>query len=209
MLLGSAPMPGIVHITLALAAFAIVLCVFSEDDGAKATMTLIGSVLFLQFLVKVDVFHYMKGNPFYFLTYAGIYVLAGLIWSVLKWWRYVAKIRREYDAARVRFCELHRLDPAAPLPLRFKALWQENSERDFGEPPQVTEHRGDIIRWMTYWPFSLLWTILNDPVRRLFEFLYNLVGAKMQAISDQLFKGTKSDYLTREEREEFERKKRE
>lgn len=205
---------GAIGFWLALVAVFVLLCVFSEEDGGRATLTFVLGVLFLQFLAKVDVFHYVKGNPLHFAFYAGIYILAGLAWSVLKWWRYVAKQHRIYNEAKKLFCEQFELDPSQPLSLEMKERWADwlpshsrTHYRGESHVPQVTEHKADIIRWMTYWPFSFVWTLLNDPIRRFYEFVYDQVGVKMQKVADLMFKNTKQDFLTKEETEELRKRR--
>lgn len=35
----------------------------------------------------------------------------------------------------------------------------------------IESYTDRIINWMAYWPFSFLWTLLNDPIRRFCEFI--------------------------------------
>jgi len=54
--------------------------------------------------------------------------------------------------------------------------------------PLVRNHKGRIIAWMSYWPWSLFWTILNDPIRRLFRRIYYKIKSFLQGISEKVFK---------------------
>jgi len=54
--------------------------------------------------------------------------------------------------------------------------------------PQVRNHKGRIIAWMSYWPWSLFWTLLNDPIRRLFRRIYYQIKNVLQSISDRVYK---------------------
>jgi hypothetical protein len=53
--------------------------------------------------------------------------------------------------------------------------------------PEVASHKGDIIAWMCFWPFSLIGTFINDPVRRLFNFIFNSLKGTYQKMSDSVF----------------------
>jgi len=54
--------------------------------------------------------------------------------------------------------------------------------------PLVRNHKGRVISWMSYWPWSLFWTILNDPIRRLMRRIYYRIKGILQGISDRAFK---------------------
>ena len=54
-------------------------------------------------------------------------------------------------------------------------------------PPQISDHKADYIRWMSYWPFSFIYTITHDFVRRVARAVYNAVSKYLQMISDWVF----------------------
>jgi hypothetical protein len=41
---------------------------------------------------------------------------------------------------------------------------------------------------MCYWPFSLLWTLLNDPVKRMFEYLFSRTRRIYESMSEKALK---------------------
>ena len=59
--------------------------------------------------------------------------------------------------------------------------------------PKAHDHKGDILMWMTYWPFSSLWTLINDPIRKIFRTIYTNIASSLQAISDRMFKTATAD----------------
>jgi hypothetical protein len=54
--------------------------------------------------------------------------------------------------------------------------------------PIGSENKASIIAWISYWPLSLLATLLNNPFRRLFEYVYSLVANAYDKISQKHFK---------------------
>jgi hypothetical protein len=52
---------------------------------------------------------------------------------------------------------------------------------------------------MSYWPWSLSWTILKDPVRKAFSTIYHHIAVYLQEISDRAFKGIEADLPPAEE----------
>jgi hypothetical protein len=196
---------------VALAALAVAITIFAEEDGAKATITLILGALFLQFIARFDLLEYIREQPFTLLAYAGLYVAVGAGWSVLKWRFYVKSQRRIYDQLRKAFCAEH--DITADFTDDQKRRWVDYLEshyrvgrgpfRHYSSSstskviPDVTENKAAILRWMTYWPFSMLFTLLNDPVRRLFEWVYESLGKTLQAMANRAFRGTENDLPAR------------
>lgn len=106
------------------------------------------------------------------LMYAAVYVPIGVMWAVVKWWFYVREqARRRTDA--IMQAKSYESDRGGLSILR--------------KPPQVSEHKSDIMRWMGWWPFSLVGTLLNDPFRRMFEAIYRHLGTFLQKMSDRAF----------------------
>lgn len=183
----------------ALGLLVVGLIIFSEKEGTKATVALVAGAAFLQFIAKYDLLGLLRSRPYTILGYAALYVAIGLAWSVVKWWSYVKKQRREYDRRRREFLR-ERENHTGVMTAFEKKDFEYRYRNEPVEVPQVTKHKADIIRWMTYWPFSALFTLLNDPVRRLFEWLYEAVGQHLQKIADQAFRGVEADRLNAEDR---------
>ncbi len=76
------------------------------------------------------------------------------------------------------------------MPPELKKDWQREMPswlRNDGKP-DVTQHKSEIIFWMTYWPVSLIWTCIDDIVKKLFEHIFNVIRSSLQGISDRAFK---------------------
>jgi hypothetical protein len=54
--------------------------------------------------------------------------------------------------------------------------------------------KGKITSWMVYWPWSMIVTLIDDPIRRLFRGIYNAIQGMLQRMSDRAFAGTESDF---------------
>lgn len=101
---------------------------------------------------------------------AGAYVVTGVCWTIAKWWFHVRATARSVRA------QLANLRDPVYLP-------------NGGRPLQVGDHKQDIMRWMCWWPFSFIGTILNDPFRRFFEMIYRNLAVLLQNISDRAYAG--------------------
>jgi hypothetical protein len=57
----------------------------------------------------------------------------------------------------------------------------------FEYKPQPRKHKARILTWMTYWPWSFIWTMLNDPIKRFFKAIYYRLAAFLARMSDKMF----------------------
>lgn len=190
---------------IALVVLAIVATVLTEvEHFGWATLSLIAT------LVGVQVFHNTLG--FNLLSWVeshalvtGLltlgYVVVGIIWSFVKWFSYLMSYRdkfREHKEAFLKANNLGGLVVTAPVPeelrgkfeeyLRTNTRWDDHGRHIAAlERPRASKNKSRIVAWMSLWPFSLVGTILNDPVRRLFNFLFNWFKALYQKMADTIF----------------------
>jgi hypothetical protein len=78
----------------------------------------------------------------------------------------------------------------AELAAKFvKSLSHYETYRDnpLGSLPKAANNKARITAWMAFWPFSVVGTLVNDPVRRLVDFLFTQFKALYQRMSDALF----------------------
>jgi hypothetical protein len=68
----------------------------------------------------------------------------------------------------------------------FTDLIYDVRENKFEFP--VREYKGKIITWMAFWPFSLVWTLIDDLVVRLWENLYKMLTGIFRRISEAVFR---------------------
>lgn len=119
--------------------------------------------------------HYITYKPFHSIGWILGYFVLGTAWSVAKWAFFVLRKRdKALDTLRKETERYHY------TPTEVK-------------PPQVSEHKNLIVGWMIYWPFSALWTLINDPVKRAFTWIYYRISKRLQTISDHLFQSVNNE----------------
>jgi hypothetical protein len=55
------------------------------------------------------------------------------------------------------------------------------------ERPLAKDNKGRIIFWMSYWPFSGIWTLINDPITRMYRFIWYRLGEAFENMSKAMF----------------------
>lgn len=61
------------------------------------------------------------------------------------------------------------------------------------ENPQANNHKALITTWITHWPVSLVWTLINDPIKKLINHIFESIKSVFQRISDKVFESTKAE----------------
>jgi hypothetical protein len=130
---------------------------------------------------------------------------------LIKWFLHVIAAIQPSSRCNVRVRDYHETVKPGVISTSEEALAFKNSIGGYGYqmPPQAREHKSDIMLWMTYWPFSCLWTIINDPIRKIFRTIYTHIATSLQKISDRMFKGAMADLALAKEAEEAEKAKQE
>lgn len=196
---------GTIWLWLALFVVAALVTVLVESEkGFWATVTLIATVIAFQFGLKFPIFGSIAAHPWKTAGGVGIYFAAGICWGVFKWFLFLNKKSAHYNEIRQMFLEekgVTELTPALALEL---AQSLESGRGVIGnhfintngvsaEPPPAREHKGDIMRWMSYWPFSIVGTILNDFVRKAWTHIYNFMVGTYDRISTYVFRNYAGD----------------
>jgi hypothetical protein len=55
--------------------------------------------------------------------------------------------------------------------------------------PVATKHKSTITQWIAFWPISFTWTIINDPVRKIANYIFTKIKGTFQRMSDAMFAG--------------------
>lgn len=155
-----------------------------------AGLSILIILLLLKFLGDVDAFGYIARNPSSVLGIAAGYFVIGPVWSFGKWWFYVRKQKEAYDEAYALFQEM---------------LQQYGSDKDWqrretkeqfimaSKPkierykPSALRNKNRVLTWMIYWPWSMAWTLISDPIKDIFEAIFRKLQSTYQGIADRAF----------------------
>lgn len=114
----------------------------------------------------------LVAHPGYIAVGAVAFFALGTVWAVVKWWFYVRNLAEK----------------------RKEQIEKNGGARGRGgygtiRKPLVRDNKSRIMTWMCFWPYSFIWTMINDPVRRVFKAIYNQIRAGLQKIADSAFEG--------------------
>ncbi len=125
-----------------------------------------------------------------FLALLG-YLGVGLLWSFPKWWFYVRKLRGELLTTMAAYRKQYRIDPAAKLdPAQLDRFHSFTAHRWVDAiPPLASQHKILILNWMMYWPFSIIGTLCDEPLKKAFTAIFEAFRGVYQKISESAFRG--------------------
>jgi hypothetical protein len=172
--------------------FCAITALVENDEGVWATIVFIGTVLSLNFLSKIPVLDYVKLNPGHTLMYVGIYFAVGIVWTLIKWYFFVHNKVVKYNNFKAKFLKDRKTDTLTPA-LANELIESCSRYGVSADAPDASDHKSDLTRWGTYWPFSMVGTALNDIIRRAWDYVYEMLQTTYQRMSKSIFKSAAAD----------------
>ena len=178
---------------------AAILCFVNIEYNPKGvTFTIFGTLAVVALFSDINPFLWILHNFDTFIAFAIAYFFVGTGWAVAKWWFYISKLARIVTRVKEDFYKRRNFEPTATLTSEqyyqfMRDVRDATKYRVTNIPPKVSEHKALITSWMTYWPISALWTLINDPIVRLFDSIYYGIAEYLQAISNKKFAGIIKD----------------
>lgn len=112
---------------------------------------------------------YLWHHPWQTVVYSAGYLLLGAGWSVVKWWSYVGEKIRNLRANHDRgFAH----EPWASFVARHEFTIDAGN------------YKSEISLWILFWPVNALWTIFDDPIRRIVRRIYVELQGVYKRITD-------------------------
>lgn len=188
---------------LALVNISLVACAENERWGL-ATAGVIGTIGLLHCLSDLSLISLSLANPAYPLVALGAYLAAGTIYTFIKWYCYVKSSLDRYQTSLAEFKDRNHIPQATRIanftPEQTNMFMRNISPLYAGSAgplevnPKVADNKGRIYMWIMFWPWSAVWTfcvhIINDPIKRLCNAIYNSISGCLQRISDRIWAGT-------------------
>ncbi len=150
---------------------------------------------------------WIMAHPLALLGWAVGYLGIGAVYGVVKWWRFVVFRAKAYRREQTRWLRIERGRVRGDLRVMIEAAletgrlspqlqreWRDYLSQEFRLRTRILQplapgHKEQIVCWVAYWPWSGFWTLMNDPIRRLFDRIYDSVAGFLGEISDQVYKG--------------------
>lgn len=135
-----------------------------------------------------------RENFWLVLQYLGYYMAGAIVWSYGKWLFFLFDFKRTRDKAVEEL-----KDKFAQHPDRYRIqgeLTTDDIRRNLGEDryhktflgstPKAKNYKAMIVSWGIWWPASLVGTLLDDPIRKFINFLFDRFSGLYQKAADRI-----------------------
>lgn len=157
---------------LVLCEFIILICFVESEMEFASAVSLIVFILLLQFLADVPIWQWIKNNPKQLVIYTLIYIVCGLLWSLIKYYFKLSKAKRFIQQQKENWLKddkkYNDMDISLKDYIDRQLLYSGKFERI---TLNFDKSIGKLVLWAMLWPPSMIWTLLDEPIRRLFTWL--------------------------------------
>lgn len=173
-----------------IASILLLVSVEYEHPG-WATLSLIGTFALLATFGDFSIIGTIRTQPMLSLLALAGYFIAGTIWSLIKWWFFVSN---KADAYRQLKASLYHRKGWPETYLMSKEDKENFHGREYSHEyalslrPKASDNKQRIMSWLIYWPWSSVWTLINDPVKKLFKLIYKKIQKVFENISTHIYK---------------------
>lgn len=203
----------IVWFTIIASIITIISLEKQKEGLASGVVSLVLALLLWNY--GKDIWTFVSTNVATTVYFTIGYVILGITWSFLKWNEKVKKVFSKFKEIKIAFVKdkgeitsENLKDFAKNLYESYKFMDTSGYRIKFHETdsfevitkkitPVGFEYKALIVSWISYWPLSLLGTLLNNPFRKFFSFIYtkvsgfyDIIGKKHQ---EDAFSGLKID----------------
>jgi len=185
--------------------FALVLAFSENEKNFFAFLTVGIFVALMHHSGVISIF----ADPLSLLGWGIAYFIIGGIWSFIKWFSFVNKKAEQFGESKIKYIEgLNKkleLDEQLTVDVKTKVPdeligdfnkfladdyygYRRYDERTLdGIIPSATENKERIVTWILWWPTSAFWTLLNDPLVRLANWMYSKFQGMYKKIANRAF----------------------
>lgn len=183
----------------------------NSNSWGQATLTTLLGAFALSFMFGID-FTYIKAHIGDAMVAFGAYLVIGVVWSFAKWFSTLRRVadkliedKEKFIATRNKRVSMDFLeaplnedgpDPrqefAKYLGYQFTGVAAVGiTKQDIIENvrPKAAQNKSNITGWIAFWPLSAVWTLIDDPVRRLIDYIFARFKNLYELMSKSVFKG--------------------
>ena len=184
--------------------FFIIMALSESDHNIMAGAALVA------FLASINFFNPLMISFTFtsIIMWGAIYFALGGGWSFIKWFSYLKQKADSFEHYKAKWIKkFNDRNPDNEYDLSTKTNIKDTlgaeAAHNFREYlhekgylsyqasdifPSAKNNKEKLVTWILYWPTSLFWTILNDPLVRLANWIYDRFGNVYTAIANHIFK---------------------
>ena len=189
--------PGIIFIVAMLAFVA------NELPGRYFAISILVFALVLQLLAGIPILVFIVAHPIWILIFVALYLPFGILYSrYYELPRFCRRVVEYYNEEKKEFfnrLQANRRTDKDGKEQTAEEAWIENCKYKF---PQfhngtfsIRSYKGKIFTWVVYWPWFLVWRLMYDFLKEIWDIIYLQIQHIYQAVADRIYKDILSDLL--------------
>lgn len=196
-------------IPIIVVALSIMAWCIESDRVGLGTLLFIGSCVYLGFATDWTFISIAIANLVPVLIAFGVYLVIGIIWAFFKWYLVIEESNTSLKVVLYNFRQTkeytgpknsENADYSGCMKDLFEYL-EDNISSVYSHwfdskttiqdvalklAPQASDNKARITGWIAYFPISMMWTLLHDAVRKLFNRIYKAISGSFQTMSNKL-----------------------
>jgi len=164
--------------------FAILIWAVEDESPGYCISLIIILFAALWLMGDFNVFEWIKENPKVFFVRLGLYIPVGIVYAVIKYTLKLTDKRRKVNRIIVEFLDENKVKSEDNLTVVQKGELLQKLR--YEEHPTFAQSTRRVIFWMAYWPWSAFWTLLNNPLRWLYEEIYERMVGSFKRIYNKI-----------------------
>lgn len=189
---------------LFIAASSLLFWALEYENIGAATFVFLVTLFLMTAFGGSEILNFLLTGWNFVLVIAS-YLLMGVLWGFVKWWLFVTQKLTNYEDVKIQWLE-ERDIKGKTVPDNFKTQWEnyllktsqftgyKNGKQVLKIQPVASEYKLKIVNWMAYWPWSLIWTLFSDVIKRIFIRIQRWCSQLMNGISNWVFRNIHKDF---------------
>jgi hypothetical protein len=186
---------GLVFYVIMAAWIAVMWFLSESEHGFLAFLSVVAYLAILKFVFGVPVELIALKNWQHLLLGVAGYTVVGLGWSCWRWYLFAKDSLEPYKKLRADWLKSKGQPNLKEVPEQLKEEWGKyikddscwNGRKNACMVPQYHDHVAKVMRWIGYWPISLMSWAFNDMVRIFLRMLANFISDWLQSIANRVF----------------------
>jgi len=188
--------------------FILILALEENDHEFFSMGVIVAFIILMEHAGSFD----LLASPWVLVQWTVVYMVAGVVWSFVKWFAFLHKEADVIRELRFDFLQMkmkgndinfdigkitEKTKVPAELKSEFRNYLKEKhylSRRMYDGyddntllVPMVKNYKAKITRWIIWWPTSAVWTLLSDPLVRFANFVFSRLKGTYQRIANKVF----------------------
>jgi hypothetical protein len=178
--------------------------------SVMATFTLLITITMI-WAANKQYFSWIIKNPAQCAGWFFGYVFVAVpLWAIFRWWRKVENLAQECREIKYQFLRDNNVT-GSDIPQELRVRWEGHFSYLLSQytwrsrgivcnktgivPLHPNDHKEEIYMWMMFLPWSVVWYVFDEPVRKTIRGIYRSIRGFLVSISENAFNGLKDDFV--------------